>query len=297
MGGVVRSACTVLAVICALVLGGFGSSDDALGFNEAPMLAKLVKSKDLPVVDKRLPEQPVVIKPYEKPGVYGGTWRRAYLGMTDLNEVRKICYEPLVRWSPSYAIVPNLARSWDISNDGRVFTFQLVKGVKWSDGEPFTADDILFYVQDVASNKEIFAAPPRWLAPQGTLPKVSKTDDFTVRFEFDEPYGLFLQQLACPHAVALVSCPKHYLKKFHKKYAGGPELEALLKERKASSWGSSSLTCPTFHRLCTDLPICRAFARGSPRFPRRTSVLSWNAIPITGKSIQRASNSPISIAS
>lgn len=291
MGGVVRSACTVLAVSCAFIIGAFGSSGEAFGFTEAPMLAKQVKSMALPAVDKRLPEQPVVIKPYDKPGVYGGTWRRAYLGMTDLNAVRKICYEPLVRWSPSYTIVPNLARSWDISDDGKVFTFQLVKGVKWSDGEPFTADDILFYVQDVVANKEIFAAPPRWLAPQGTLPKVTKTDDFTVRFEFDKPYGLFLQQLACPHAVALVSCPKHYLKKFHKKYAQEPELEALLKEHKASSWGKLFADMSNIAQALygsTDLPSLCAWITKVPapnqRFVLERNPYYWKVDP-TGKQL------------
>ena len=92
-------------------------------------------------MDKRLPEAPVVCKTGGiRPGSYGGTWRRAYLGLSDLVGARRILYDPLVRWSPTYKIEPNLALKWDIDPEGRIFTFHLVKGVKWSDGAPFTAD-------------------------------------------------------------------------------------------------------------------------------------------------------------
>ncbi len=209
---------------------------EAFAFDEAPMLAKLVKDKKLPAVGKRLPPSPVVITPVEKVGVYGGSWRRAYIGLSDLVGARRILYDPLVRWSPDHKIVPNLARKWEIEKDGRIFTFHLVKGARWSDGEPFTANDILFYFEDILLNKELTTSIPKWLGPTGVPPKVTKIDDYTIRFEFDKPYGVFVQQLACPHGMALVTKPKHYLKKFHKKYVKPDELEALLKEKNVSSW-------------------------------------------------------------
>ncbi len=102
-----------------------------------------------------------------------------------------------------------------------------MKGAKWSDGAAFTADDILFYFEDILLNKELTPSIPMWLAPSGAPPKVSKLDDYTFRIEFDQPYSLFLERLACPDGMALVTKPKHYLKKFHKKYAKPEELEAL----------------------------------------------------------------------
>jgi peptide/nickel transport system substrate-binding protein len=222
----------ILAVVALLTL----LAQTAFAFGESPMLAELARKKELPPVEKRLPPTPVVVKPVEAPGVHGGTWRRAYLGISDLSAVRKILYEPLVRWTPEYGIHPNLAEKWTIENDGRAFTFSLVKGVNWSDGKPFTAEDILFYCEDIAFNKELTPSPPSWLAPAGKRPKVTQIDEFTIRFEFEEPNGLFLQQLACPHGMELVSKPKHYLKRFHKKYAKPEELGPLLKERNASSW-------------------------------------------------------------
>jgi len=147
----------------ALCLATGECFNGALAFNEAPMLAAQVKAGKLPPVDSRLPPSPVVVQPIEKVGSYGGTWRRAYTGLSDLVGTRRILYDPLVRWSPDYKILPNLAEKWEISEDGRVFTFHLVKGVKWSDGEPFTADDILFYFEDIVSNRELTPSVPKWL--------------------------------------------------------------------------------------------------------------------------------------
>jgi peptide/nickel transport system substrate-binding protein len=223
-----------MALVCLLTMGTF--NDQIWAFNEAPMLAKMVKEGALPSVEKRLPETPSVLTPIDKPGSYGGTWRRAYLGLSDLVGARRLLYDPLLRWSPTYKIEPNLALKWDVDPEGRIFTFHLVKGVKWSDGAPFTADDILFYFEDILFEKELTPSIPMWLAPSGNPPKVSKTDDYTFRIEFDQPYSLFLERLACPDGMALVTKPKHYLKKFHKKYAKPEELEALLKERNATSW-------------------------------------------------------------
>ncbi len=229
------SAGFFITLLALFFLSGF-AWPEVLAFNESPMTSQLVKEGKLPPVDKRLPPSPVVVKPFEKPGLYGGTWRRAYTGLSDLVGTRRLLYDPLVRWSPTYAIEPNLASKWEVSADGKAFTFHLVKGVRWSDGESFTADDILFYFEDMVFNKELTPAVPKWLAPAGVPPKVTKVDEYTIRFEFDRPYGLFLQQLACPHGMDLVSYPKHYLKKFHKKYAKPEELEAMMKEKKASSW-------------------------------------------------------------
>jgi peptide/nickel transport system substrate-binding protein len=206
------------------------------GFHEAPMLARLVSEGQLPPVDSRLPPSPVVVTPCERVGEYGGVWRRAYIGIADLVGARRLLYEPLVRWSPEYRIIPNLAERWEIDDSGREFTFRLVKGVRWSDGQPFTTDDIMFYFHDILLNKELTPTAPNWIAPYGTPPKFTKIDDYAFRVEFDKPYGLFLEQLACPQGMALVTKPKHYLMQFHKKYAKPEELREKMSQRKASSW-------------------------------------------------------------
>lgn len=226
-----------LAVLALVAVAGVEILADEVGaFNEAPKLAKLVKAGSLPSVEKRIPEAPVVVQPVERPGRYGGVWRRAYLGLSDLVGARRLLYDPLVRWSPDYKVVPNLAASWEVDPKGATFTFHLVKGVRWSDGEPFTVDDIIFYFEDIIFNKELTSSIPAWLTPSGNPPKVSKIDDNSFRIEFDQPYSIFLERLASPEGMALVTKPKHYLKKFHKNYAKPEELEALIKERNANSW-------------------------------------------------------------
>ncbi len=227
----------ILAILPVLTFSLGLSLRDAHAFKEAPSLAEKAKAGELPPVDKRLPETPVVVTPLDRPGKYGGVWRRAYTGLSDLVGARRIVYDPLVRWSTDYKIVPNVASKWEVLEDGSVFVFHLVKGIRWSDGAPFTADDILFYLEDILQDKELTPSIPQWLAPGGVPPKVSKLDDFTIRLEFSEPYSIFLERLACPDGMALVSKPKHFLKKFHKKYADPKELEALMTQKKAATWG------------------------------------------------------------
>ncbi len=225
----VFAVCITSCMIYAFAPLGFA-------FNEAPVFADKVKAGELPAVAQRLPSAPVVTPVFDRTGQYGGVWRRAYTGLSDLVGARRLLYDPLVRWSPNYMIIPNLAKSWEVGPEGRVFTFHLVEGVKWSDGAPFTAEDILFVFDDILFNTELTPSVPSWLTSAGIPPKVTKLDDFTIRIEFQKPYSLFLQQLACPQGMTLVTRPKHYLKQFHKKYAKPEELEKLVSKRRISSW-------------------------------------------------------------
>ena len=223
-------------VSLALTLTFLLVSLDVSAFNESPNLAKLVKDGRLPSVDQRLPQAPLVVKPVDQVGQYGGEWRRAYTGLSDLVGVRRVLYDPLVRWTPDYKIAPNLARKWEVDETGRIFTFHLVEGIKWSDGAPFTSDDIMFYFEDILLNSELTSTPPNWLSSDGTPPKAKKIDDYTFTVEFEKPYSLFIDQLACPQGMELVTKPKHYLKQFHKKYADPEKLEQLMASRNASTW-------------------------------------------------------------
>ncbi len=251
---------------------------ESVAYQEAPMLAAEVKAGKLPAVDKRLPTSPVVVQPVDKIGDYGGIWRRSYTGLSDLSAIRKVLYDPLVRWTPDFKIAPNLCASWEISNNGAKYTFHLVKGIRWSDGTPFTADDIIFALDDVAFNKELTPSPPNCLAPSGIIPKVTKIDDFSFIMEFDKPYGLFLENLACPHGMALVTKPKRYLSKFHAKYAKPEDIEALLKEKKASSWTKlfnelSSLQQSLF--VTTEMPSLLGWITVTPA-PSKLFVMERN---------------------
>ena len=115
-------------------------------------------------VDARLPEKPLVVPVVEKVGEYGGAWRRAFLGPADANNYVRVVYDALFRFSPDGAkIEPKIAESAEPSADFKTWTIKLRKGSKWSDGQPFGADDILFWYNDVLLNKELTPTLPGWI--------------------------------------------------------------------------------------------------------------------------------------
>ncbi len=236
-------------------------------FSEAPALSKLVEEGKLPPVEERLPDEPAVVEPVEEIGEYGGTWRRAALSPADTQIHMRLGYDPLVKWArDGKTIIPNLCTSWEISEDGKVYTFYLRKGIRWSDGELFTADDVMYWYNDELMNKEITPVFPSWLAPRGEPVKVEKIDDYTVIFEFEQPYSLFLEYIAVNNG--MFASPGHYLQQFHPKYTPEEELTTLTKEAGFEFWyqlygdKSSVYSNP-------DLPVLRPWKLAtSPTDPR-----------------------------
>ncbi len=181
--------------------------------NESPILHELVQEGKLPPVAERTGPEPVVLEGVEGIGRYGGSWYRLGISDDDISGVMRtrLSNALLVRWSPNgYPIVPHLAKSWTVSPDQKVYTFTLRKGVRWSDGEPFTAADILFWWQ---WENNYFNLQAGFMSVNGEQGIVEQIDDLHVRFTFPQPNGLFLEHLAswndAPYA------PAHYLKKFH----------------------------------------------------------------------------------
>jgi peptide/nickel transport system substrate-binding protein len=203
-------------------------------FKEAPILAEQVAAGTLPAVKDRLPANPLVVEPVEQIGKFGGTWRTALVGGDDTAWlIRTIGYENLVRWDVGWQeVIPNVAESWEASPDAKEYTFKLRAGLKWSDGEPLTADDIMFYVNDVQLNPELTAS-------QGSNPfTAEKIDDLTVKVTLDHPDGLFMQNLATPNAEsgeAWTRYPKHYLQQFHATY-NTTNLDQLIGEAGVATW-------------------------------------------------------------
>ena len=156
------------------------------------MLADAVASGALPAVADRLPMSPLVSDVAEQIGVYGGKMVDS-TGGNRLAEFRHFGYEPLVRWSVDGGeVLPNVAESWDISDDATTYTFKLREGMKWSDGEDFTSDDIVFWWEHVETNLDIQSKPRGFLVVDGEHATVTKIDDYTVSFTWPKPNGLFL---------------------------------------------------------------------------------------------------------
>ena len=229
-----RSAWRVVLLFIVLFLAG---SAAAWAYNEAPMLRELVQQGKLPPVEERLPENPVVVPVVEEIGQYGGTWNRAFLGLSDLAGVTRITYNPPLRRNiDGSEVLPNVFASWEVADEGRVFTFHLRKGMRWSDGAAYTADDILFWYEDIILNEELTPVIPSWFTIEGVPGILSKVDDYTVRVEFASPYGLFPQMLTQPNTIQMVSRPKHYLSQFHPRYAHEEELMQATRAAGLEAW-------------------------------------------------------------
>ena len=128
---------------------------------EAPMLSELVKQGKLPAVEQRVPEEPLVIKPLREIGKYGGTLHRAFTGPADNeNGNRWVSMDKILFWDyTGTKQVPAVAKSWELTDGNRTLVLHLRKGHKWSDGQPFTADDFVFWYQDIYGNKDLVPTP------------------------------------------------------------------------------------------------------------------------------------------
>lgn len=97
-------------------------------------------------------------------------------------------YESLLRLDEKLVPQPSLAKSWEISADAKVYTFKLQEGVKWHDGKPFSADDVVFTL-----DKFLREVHPRWRPTvNGQVEKIEKVDDLTVRITLKQPFGPML---------------------------------------------------------------------------------------------------------
>lgn len=212
------------------------AQEEGMTYNEAPMLAELVAAGDLPPLEERLPENPLVVEPVESIGQYGGAWRMGMRGGDDIPLlVRTLAYQGLVRWAADWSgVVPDVTENWEASTDGSEYIFYLREGMKWSDGAPFTADDILFWYEDMIMNSDVTPSPPNWMVASGEMGVVEKIDDYAVKFSFAAPNGLFLQRLATPDGIHPVAFPKHYLKQYHLTY--NPDVESEAAEAGFDSW-------------------------------------------------------------
>ena len=210
-------------------------------FREAPILAEQVKAGKLPPVEQRLPAEPLVVPVVERTGQYGGVWRRAFLGPADFNNYVRVVYDALARFSPDGAkIEPKIAAGWQSSADFRTWTIRLRPGARWSDGAPFTADDIVFWYRDVVLNKDLMPTVPGWIRnADGTPAVVEKVDAQTVRFTYKQPATLFLTALANQDGgdrTYAVFLPAHYLKKFHPSYVKREDIDKLVQAAGFKTW-------------------------------------------------------------
>ena len=209
-------------------------------FNESPMIRRRVEAAELPPLEERLPDNPLVVIPWQDYGEYGGLFRytsNSMLGdhyMRHFNEVRLLELRPqpestpITKWILG-TLEPGVFEHWEQNDDATVLTFRIRRGLKWSDGAPVVTEDVRFCIEDVVLDEEIYAVPEDWSRWGGEPVQVEIVDGRTFRLRFAKPYGLFIQRLVMWRWWWLM-LPSHYLKQFHRDYRPLAELAPRMAE-------------------------------------------------------------------
>jgi len=209
---------------------------EKLTFNEAPEFRIKVAAGELPPLEERLPDEPLIVEPLQEIGKYGGIWHRAHTGTSCNVKLHKLIDENLTRYNRDFTkILPNVVKGWEFSKDFKSITLFLRKGMKWSDGAPFTADDFMFWYEDIILNDELTPAKPSWFKVGRELGKMEKVDEYTIKISFTEPYPVITEVFCAPGRGKLYA-PKHYLKKFHPKYTSMDEIKKEMEREGFNLW-------------------------------------------------------------
>lgn len=209
-------------------------------YSQPAWMDKVVADGKLPAVKDRLPKEPQVVLTSgmkDGPGEYGDLWRgfsacptagwnrmagvsAGWFGIESYSTQHQSLVKvgPLFRADQDIEPFPNLAKSWEWSSDGFSLTMKLIEGAKWSDGAPFTADDVIFtweaYVSDpnVNSMRSLDA-----FKYEGKDAKLEKVDDYTIKFTFGvaNPLGVYNDLSEYAFCIS----PMHVLKEFHPKFS------------------------------------------------------------------------------
>ncbi|MCA1241346.1 ABC transporter substrate-binding protein [Stappia stellulata] len=233
-----RLSSTIVS-IALLTFTALGTAASALDLKETPGLAERV-GKDLPPVAERVPAEPLVVDleaTGREIGTSGGEINTLIGRSKDVRLINVWGYARLVGYTEDLVLVPDLLKDL-VSEDDRRFTLHLRKGHKWSDGAPFTSEDIRFWYEDIALNQELQPAGlPAFMLAGGKPPVFEVIDETTVRFAWDAPNPLFAPELAKSRP-PFIYRPAHYLKQFHAKYGDMDEIAELAAARKLRNWAS-----------------------------------------------------------
>jgi peptide/nickel transport system substrate-binding protein len=165
-------------------------------------------------------------------------------------------------------IEPGLAESWESFDNNRRYIFTLREGLKWSDGTPLTADDVIFTYQDIVFNPGIATDQKDVLkiGSKGLFPSIRKLDDRRVEFTLPEPFAPFLRITSGPQD-GVVILPKHILQEsvISKDANGNPKF--------ASTWGTDAkpeeIVVNGAYRIASYTPSQRLILERNPYYWRR----------------------------
>jgi len=210
----------------------------AADLKETPSLAVDVAAGKLPPVQKRVPEEPLVVAMDGKtmrPGKQGGELRMLVGRARDVRMLSVYGYARLVGYDPQLELHPDILQAVEV-DDERSYTLKLRKGHKWSNGDPFTTEDFRYWWEDVANNADLSpAGPPIDMLAEGEKPKVEIIDAQTIRYTWTKRNPFFLPRLAAASPLFIFR-PSSYLKQFHAKYAEPEKLKAAVVKARMRGW-------------------------------------------------------------
>lgn len=229
----------IVAALIFLALAAVpAAAQERIHLLETPSLAAEVDSGQLPRVHARVPDDPLITTfttPGSSIGRHGGD---LHLLMGRSQDVRMLVvygYARLVGYDANFDLVPDILSAIDNEHE-RVFTLHLRHGHRWSDGQPFTAEDFRYWWDDVVNNKDLspFGAPKPLLV-DGAPPHFEVLDPWTVRFTWKAPNPYFLPALAGASPLYIFR-PAHYLKQFHQRYADPVKLQEAVRQAGVRNW-------------------------------------------------------------
>jgi peptide/nickel transport system substrate-binding protein len=188
--------------------------------------ARIKGNGALPPLADRLPSEPLIVAPYDSIGTYGGTFdalsNATESGTSDFMSVRHV---NLVRYSDDLqTIVPNVAKGWKWNADFTQLTFYLRKGMKWSDGAPFTAEDVKFWYDGLATDTHVREKPKDYVLVAGEKMNLVVVDPQTIQFNLPSPKPGLLSHFANHYAQAFQ--PEHFLGQFHPDFNANADANA-----------------------------------------------------------------------
>ena len=220
-------------------------------FRQSPLLDAQVAAGELPPVEERLPEDPIVAEPYGGIGKYGGTASIFEPGIWILNPT-----EGPYRVGPQLSRnLPNFAEGTEFSDGGRTVTITLRKGIRWSDGHPLTAADFAFDLEHIELNTDLTPV----VLPLFKGAEIEVHDPHRFSYYFPTPRPLLLKYMA--HSGERLLGPAHFLERYHPAFTDTAQLEREAVEQGLQDWRKYFEVVNSIHDLKVfHRPVFSAFA-------------------------------------
>ncbi|MEK3732227.1 ABC transporter substrate-binding protein [Paenibacillus sp. FSL M8-0334] len=242
------------------------SAAELTSFQEAPMLAELVQAGTLEPVEARMPvKEDIMIEPvYEEIGKYGGEWNFPWNGPDDKWGIGMATEEAMFRFTEDGSgVEPNVAKGYDVNADSTEFTIYLREGMRWSDGVPFTADDVVFYWEHMLIPETFskalydcyYSVDP--VTGEKARADVTKVDDYTVKVTFKHPNVMFLERLAIDNKWFFA--PAHYYKTVLPEFIGEQKALEVAKEYGFEDLNTLGMWTGYYYWLYPQRPTLRAW--------------------------------------